>query len=1332
MKNIFLAVFLLCSLCLHAQVAPTPYYFNSVNVDDGLSNNSVNTILQDKRGMLWFGTKDGLNLYNGISCRTFRRENSTLGNNFITALYEAKDGCIWIGTDGGAYIYDPQNEHFSLVADKKENAEKDFTQTVSYIGSAPDGSIWVAYNGLGLYRYDEAKDRMVEVEMKSDGRKLTANVSLIDYGKFASGNAYPGERIWLAYYEENLYYTTLKEKGACQPYTDRQGVQTFRGMEVNCVLLELNNYSYIGTNQGLYAIDHRNNSVRCLIQEYVRTCCMDGAGQLWVGTENGLFILNPITLAVRHILATYIHDRYSLSDNAIYCIYRDHEDGMWIGSYFGGINYYNVQNSVFRKNYPNEQTPSVGKRVREICQGLPGTLWVGTEDRGLFTYETSTGEIQPYQHPQLYHNIHGLCKIGDELWVGTFSGGLSRINLHTRQLKHYERGEGPGRLNANSVFCILHTRSGEILLGTIGGVYRYHEEDDSFEHTSDLMGEFVYYMLEDHLGNIWYATYNKGVYCKDVRNGDLQHFMPEESGEQSIPHHKVTSLFEDSRYRVWIATQGGGCCSYDLRTKQFKRYDTSNGFPSNVVMRIVEDLQGNIWFTTNKGLVCMKAEAFDAQFHGEGLRLFTTTNGLLSDQFNYQSGLVDTDGTIYLGSIDGLVSFKPQDIRRGSVAPPLVVSDFYIFNDRAEIEPKGGALSASIMFTDEVELPVDQNTFSLRASVLSYASPRMNKIRYRLEGYEDEWQTLVGTDLIRYANLRYGNYTLHIKGESHDGLETEERIIQFHIRPPFYLTPWACIIYLLLIFVAGYTLYNYAHGKTLRRHEREMDHLRQESERELYGAKIEFFTNVAHEIRTPLTLIKTPLENVLTSPNVTADMRDDLEVMHLNTERLLDLVNELLDFRKTEAKGFQMHFTECDLAKMLQRIHTRFIPFARQRGLAFTVNCPESLMASVDSEGFTKITSNLLTNAIKYSSSYVNIELKKEEDNAILIVVNDGDIVPLQMREEIFKSFTRYYDENTAQKPGSGVGLTLARSLAELHEGQLRMDDDTSCNRFILSLPLAHKDAEMSTSTAEGDIAELHDAEPIGEHTAYTVLVVEDNQEMQTFVRRQLISQYRVLTASNGQQALEVLQSEIVHLIISDVMMPIMDGLELCKRVKADINYSHIPVILLTAKVGMQATIEGLQQGADAYIEKPFSIEHLRANISNLLKSRESLRTTYRNSPLAQTSTMDITKADEEFLNRLHDVILANMKDSDFSIDQMASELAMSRSSLNRKIKALLDVSPNDYVRIERLKYAAELLQQGRYKINEVCYMAGFNTPSYFAKCFQKQFGVLPNEYVKS
>lgn len=1320
-RNLLLCFFLAISATFWGQSMGSPYYFRNFDIDNGLSDNSVNAILQDHYGMMWFGTKDGLNLYNGISCRSFKKENSMLGNNFITALYEDADGFLWIGTDGGVYVYNPEEELFKFFDKQEESSHEVLTHTIPAITRDAMGRIWISCHEQGLFHYDKHTDKLVKLKMVADGRELTANVSQFWFEQH-NGSV----RLWAALYEENLYYTDNIEKPQFKAYRTTGGEEPFLGLEINSRLEGTHNRCFIGTNHGLIEINHTSETTAKWLDEYIRACCLGEDGKMWVGTEKGVFIVDVNTQAIEHIAASHFEDRFSLSDNAIYAICRDREDGIWLGSYFGGINYYSNQNSIFRKLYPNESTPLLGRRVRELHTTPDGMLWIGTEDRGLFEYNPNDNTICPIKHPDLYHNIHGICLIGNEMWVGTFSGGLSRIDIRTKQVRHYPFGTGPGRLPITHVFTICHTTAGDTFLGTIGGVYMYRAEDDSFELLNDLVGEFVYYIMEDHNANLWFATYSNGVYCYDINTRKLQHLVSEEGNLNSLPYNKVTSLFEDSHGLIWMATQGGGCCSYDPVTRKFCRYGMAEGMPSNVVLRIIEDKQGTLWFTTNRGLVSLVPETKEMHFFG-------TDNGLLTNQFNYQSGTVGADGTIYLGTINGLVCFNPTAFKKGNRTPQLVVSDFYIFNDRAPIAEKGAPLTRSILYSDEVHLAVDENTFSLRAAVLSFQSPEMNEIQYRLDGFEKQWQTLSGTDLIRYANLPYGTYHLHIKGKSHDGQETDERVIDIFIRPPFYLTIWAYILYALLFVGGVYILYTNMHSRTVRKHEKAMDKLRQEKEHELYNAKIEFFTNVAHEIRTPLTLIKSPLENVLASPHVTADMRDDLEVMTLNTDRLLGLVNQLLDFRKTEANGFKMHFQNCNITELLRRTHTRFLPFARQRKLNFTLECPEDIVASIDSEAFTKIVSNLFTNAIKYSENYVHAELHivEADERMVLSVRNDGHIMPLDQREEIFKSFARYNEGNITHATGSGIGLTLARSLAELHGGTLAMDDDPTCNRFVLQLPITQEDTEEAPAKIEKEVVAPQEEPKLGEQSPYTLLVVEDNLEMQDFIRRQLINHYRVLTANNGKQALKVMSENVIHLIVSDVMMPEMDGMELCNKVKNDLNYSHIPIILLTAKVGVQPTIEALQQGADAYIEKPFSTEHLRASIENLLHNREQLRRTYRHSPIAQTNIVAISKADEEFLRKLHKVIMDNMKDSDFTVDQMAVELAMSRSSLNRKIKALLDVSPNDYVRLERLKYAAELLQSGEHKINEVCYMAGFNTPSYFAKCFQKQFGVLPNEFAK-
>lgn len=510
-----------------------------------------------------------------------------------------------------------------------------------------------------------------------------------------------------------------------------------------------------------------------------------------------------------------------------------------------------------------------------------------------------------------------------------------------------------------------------------------------------------------------------------------------------------------------------------------------------------------------------------------------------------------------------------------------------------------------------------------------------------------------------------------------------------------------------------------------------MEQFEREKERELYTAKIDFFTNVAHEIRTPLTLIKCPLGNVQASHSLPDDVKEDLEIMELNTNRLLDLVNQLLDFRKTETKGFQLNFMEQDVAGLLRNTYRRFQPLAHEKELELTIDTPENLNVSVDKEGLTKIISNLLTNAVKYSNSYIHIRLYAEGDWMYLQVSNDGRIVPAEMREEIFKPFIQYKEGVINSVPGTGIGLALARSLAELHGGWLNMDGSLEENTFVLKLPLYHVETIAIESVTTDDALQHSEMAKSESLLGYTLLVVEDSKEIQTFIVKQLSSEYQIFTAENGVEALNVLKEQTVNLVISDVMMPEMDGMELCQHLKSDLETSHIPIVLLTARTTLQSKIEGMKLGADAYIEKPFSVEYLKVCIANLLNNREKLRMSFVNSPFVQTNSMALTKADEAFLKDLKEVVLENMQNPDFNLDDMASLLNMSRSSLNRKIKGVLDMTPNDYIRLERLKKAAQLLKEGNSKINEVCYTIGFNTPSYFAKCFQKQFGVLPKEFIK-
>lgn len=1317
---------------LHAQSDARRHYFKSLDIQNGLSQNTVNAILQDNQGFMWLATKDGLNRYDGLNFRTFKKENSALGNNFITALYEDIDHNIWVGTDAGVYIYHPCTEsfeHFHLASDKGTCIER----AVTSIGSDDEGSIWISSDFQGLFHYDLKRKELKNYLCREAGKEGLANVTQFWFD--ADGTC------WFSLYGDNLY-TSDDHFETLVPFCTNDGEQPYNDDIVNRIVSGPSDCLYVGSAKGgLKEVDRKTHEVRDILLNdehgepvYVRGIASYSEEELWVGAESGLFIYNRTTGHTDH-LTSVTGDDYSLSDNAIYALYKDQEEGMWIGSYFGGVNYCPKQYTYFEKYYSKGDSDGMGRRVREFCEGPDGTIWIGTEDKGLFNLNPATGKLTPFAHPLIYHNVHGLCLDGNDLWVGTFSAGLNRINLKTKSVKAYRKNSGEHALGSNDIFAVYRTTAGDLWIGTTFGLYYYNRETDNFTHEPELGGKFVYDIYEGSDNKMWLATYADGVYCFDPKKKQWNHYVYEEDNPYSLPYDKVLSIFEDSRKRIWFTTQGRGFCRFSPERSAFIRYDASDGFPSNVVHQIVEDDDRLLWLTTNKGLVRFNPDTNEK-------KVYTTANGLLSDQFNYRSGYKDRSGKIYLGCINGFVSFQPSTFVDNMFVPPVVITDFLLFNKTVKVNEKDSPLKESISFADKIELRADQNSFTFRIAALSYQSPQMNKLIYKLEGFDKEWYT-VQTPVINYSNLPYGTYTFMVKGSNSDGWWNDKpTLLQIRISPPFYLSVWAYIIYALLFIALIVGTFLYYRFRNIRKHRREMEKFEQEKERELYTAKIDFFTNVAHEIRTPLTLIKSPLENVLREKELQEDVREDLLIMDQNANRLLDLTNQLLDFRKTESEGFKLSFVECNVSELVRKIYTRFTPLARQKRLAFSLELPETeITAAVDKEGLTKIISNLFTNAIKYSDTYIRVRLMPEGDTFFCIrVSNDGKVVPLEMRDNIFKAFVQYKDGGQTTVAGTGIGLALARSLAELHHGTLCMDESMECNCFVLSLPIscgevlsfaAKADEPVTASTQEEQEDGGDDKTEDNPKNKLTLLVVEDDADMRTFITRQLSPTYQILTAGNGQEALEILDDNYVNLIISDVMMPLIDGLELCDRLKSDLAYSHIPIILLTAKTNLQAKIAGLQSGADAYIEKPFSVEYLKVSISSLLKNRDKLRVAFAHSPFVSTGSVAMTKADEAFLKTLNEVVLSNMQDSDFNLDDMASLLNMSRSSLNRKIKGILDMTPNDYIRLERLKKAAQLLREGECKVNEVCYMVGFNTPSYFTKCFQKQFGALPKDFAK-
>ncbi|AMR30801.1 hypothetical protein A0256_04865 [Mucilaginibacter sp. PAMC 26640] len=1296
------------------------YYFKHYQVEQGLSNNTVYTGTQDKNGFMWFGTKDGLNRFDGYSFKTFRHDATdpkTISNNMVHCLSLDIDGSLWIGTDQGVDHYDPITETFAHLKIGGYDGVRCIVQD-SF------NNCWFI-TGPALMKYDKKT------------KKIT------NYRPFQSFEAtsivFNNGDLWLS--------TTAGElkrlNRSSRTFTSYNMFGHSRRVASNYIEKIFgagNNKIFVGTtNQGFKEFDCISGNYRDMLiynsnktEIFVRDFVKYNDNEYWVATESGLFIYNVSEGTFTNVKKHY-NDPYSLSDNAIYALYKDREGGVWAGTYFGGVNYYPKQHSLFTKYYPGEKNTLKGNVVREICKDTFGNLWLGTEDNGLNKLSPDKSTWTHY-YPGASNgisnsNIHGLLADGKYLYIGTFERGLNVFNIKTGKVKRvFIAGAAKNSLKSNFIICFLKTRAGVILVATTHGLYRFNLDKQDFTLMDKLPNyDFVYAMIEDHNGKIWLGTVRDGIYCYDIKNNSCTKLTDTYKVKDALKISVINGIFEDSDHNLWFATDGLGLWRYNTNAHTFAYYDSNNGLPSNYIFKMLEDDDKNLWISTTGGLVSLN-------LNNNAIKVYTKANGLLSDQFNYNSAFKDTDGTMYFGCVRGLISFNPSHFTRNDFVAPVYITGFQVHNREISVNGKDSLLKQSVIFTKNVRLNYDQSSFSIDFASLSYPAPEMTQYKYMMKGLDKAWINLKTNRKVYFTQLAPGRYTFIVKAANNNGAWTaKETTIEIDISPPFWKSIWAYFLYTILVVFTAYYLFKRYHKNIRQNNERLIQLLENDKEKELYNAKIEFFTNVAHEIRTPLTLIKGPMEKVIKKAHQVPEIFGNLKIMERNTDRLLDLTNQLLDFRKTESSGFSLNFVKTDITEILANTYLQFKTMAEQKNIFYELKQPETpLYAYVDLEAFTKIISNLINNAIKYATSIVKVELAEEQKNDEsfkLIIKNDGYLIPYELRERIFEPFFRM--KESEKQTGTGIGLSLSRSLTELHKGSLLLNDSAdNFNTFELILPI-HQEKEFDLQSKPNDY-EHHGVVNHNDNFDFMkpiILLVDDNPEILDFVANELTEKYSVIKAFNGQEALDMIDIENIQLIISDVMMPVIDGFELCKRVKTNFDHSHIPIILLTAKNTLQSKIEGLEVGADAYIEKPFSPEHLQVQIANLLINRNKIKDYFASSPLAHIKTMAYSKPDESFLDKLNAVIYKNIQDVDLDVEHIANLMNMSKPTLYRKVKAISNLTINELINITRLKAAAKLLEEGDYKIYEVANMVGYSSQSHLGRNFLKQFGTTPTEY---
>lgn len=1303
----YLALFVILFCTFNSFAAQ--YRFTHLSIDDGLSHNDITAIAQDKNGFMWFATRDGLNRYDGKKIKTYKHSTNDpalFDVNFIKSLSIDQDGILWIGSKGISY-YKPEND--SLVYFDKKTKDGEYPEN-SIISIQVDSRGWVYFleKDKGVYCYKTNTEELVFYPFL---KKLSITAMWI--GK--------DNKIWLGVDQGNLIYLEHENRIFHEIKIE--------GLNLPCDQLQCitgtAHFLYLGFQySGVIRYDFENNSFSPIILEqaaetgiFVHDILIDNH-MLWIGTERGLYIHDEISKQNNHITQDYF-DIYSLSDNAIYKLFKDRDNGFWLGTYFGGANYLSLSQSKFVEvYYPLVGKYSLnGKVIREICQDEKERLWIGTEDAGLNCFDPKTKKAEYFSvlNRPSYQNTHGLAIVENKLFIGNFAKGLSILDLKNFELSHHYISEDKYNVQ-NSIYSICYDSQKRIWIGTRNGVYLYSIETKSFERL-DILGDiFAHNIYEDSKGNIWISTLGQSAICYKPNN-NITKYNEVFIDELGNSIDKVLNTFEDSKGRIWFATSNNGVIVFDPSKNSYIKYDINSGLPDNVAYKIVEDFFGNIWFGTNKGLVCMNTEK-------QKIQVFTKNDGLPGNQFNYNSAFCDQKGKLYFGTIAGLIVIDPAAIPEDTSFPPVLFTGLQIHNKEVKIGDNS-PLKQSITYTKNIVLSHKQNSIGFDIAVLRYSASQKNSCWVKLDGLEDKW-TYLGNDLrVSYSNLLPGKYTLRVKSSNSLGNWSETNSIEIKILPPWWKTSAMYMAYILLLLVILVSMYLLIVKRIEKRQNAVVQKMQRDQERETYRAKIDFFTSIAHEIKNPLSLIKAPLEYILKNKQFDSETKESLDTIMKNTDRLLSLAYQLLDFRRIENDRIALKIENSNIRDIIMLTYDRFKIVAEQQQIDFSISfCKDILEAEIDVENFTKIISNLFNNALKYTESYIRCELKIFDKSKFQIIVeNDGNLIDPAMNEKIFEPFIQLVAKDSLNT-GRGLGLFLARSLTEMHGGTLIYDlSHIDCNRFILTLPFIHVGL---LENKKEDLEIEH-----GNNVKKNILLVEDNLEILDFMSKKLIKTYNVLKATNGLEAIKQLKDNDIDVIVSDIMMPKMDGFELLEIIKSQIDYSHIPVILLTAKTNLQSKIDGLELGADAYIEKPFSLEFVLAQIQNLLKNRQAIKESFTKRPLTKAKIVALTKSDELFLQKMNSIIEENISNMQFGVDLLSEKLNMSSSSLYRKIKGLSDLSPNDYIRLQRLKSAAILLEEGNSRINEIASITGFASASYFSKCFQQYFDMLPKDFAK-
>ncbi|MCS3799687.1 two-component regulator propeller domain-containing protein [Niastella sp. OAS944] len=1340
-KLVVLPVCIFFVVLLQAQQS-IPYHFAHLDFNQGLSNNQINCIFKGTKGFMWFGTMSGLNRFDGYTIRSFRhsiQDTTSLIDDYISKIVAGPFNQLWIETRLGFNIYDPATEKFDRAAPKYLQKLGMPGYDLTDIVPLDKGFLFV-YRDQGIFYFEENKPVIPVINNTSREVNVIADVKADSNSNFwvvyCNGlmEQYDG-RSKKAISRSNL--VQIKQgvnKHLYQLYIDSQNELWVYGSGIVNGVYRFNPAGYslqqIANNEGLAILS--SNTIESIVQ--------DNKGLMWIATDHGgINLLDKNTMKVQ-VLLNDAANSGSLAQNSLTDLYKDDLGIIWVGTFKQGINYYHesiIQFPIYRHDVTNNATLPYND-VNRFVEDAKGNLWIGTNGGGLIYFNRANNTFKQYRHNPASDNslandviVSLFIDHANVLWIGTYFGGLDSYD--GRSFTHHRHNEKDSNSIAdNRVWEIYEDHNKNLWVGTLGyGMEKYDRAGNRFIHFKPMAPnsvhmDYIAAIEEDKQGNLWVGT-SYGIDVRDKNTGVFNQLLGRET---KLSNDNVISICNDSRGYTWVGTRDG-LNIYNPQTKTFQVFRKEEGLPDNTILNIVEDNAHDLWISTPNGI--SRVSCFGTLKTGICINCvnYDRLDGLQGKEFNENAALKTRNGEIVFGGPNGFNLFNPANLKFRTPAPRVVLTGLQVFNQHIAPGDKLNSqviLQKAIAETEDIRLRYDENIFSIEFAALGYTNSQKIKYAYRLGGFNKNWLITDGsTRKVTYTNLDPGTYTFYVKASNDQGVWNEQPLaVKIIVMAPFWRTPLAYFIYVL----AGLAILFFARRVVIQQAKMRFA---LEQARELDLMKTRFFTNVSHEFRTPLSLILTPLERMIAAAEEPA-RRSQYQLIHRNARRLLNLVNQLLDFRRMEVNELKLHATDGDIVQFIEEAAGSFTDIAEKKQIKFSYSATlKSLYAHFDHDKLERIIFNLLSNAFKFTGEKGQVAVEvgtttSEAGTALEIKIRDTGIgIPYNRHDKIFERFFQHDLPGTMVNQGSGIGLAITREFISLMEGVIVVESEEGRGSvFTVILPVT----KAVPCIVQPAIQEVAAITPVTTgKKEHTILLVEDNEDFLFYLKENLREYYNIVDAVNGKEGWQKTLSAHPDIIVSDISMPVMNGIELCEKIKQDPRTKHIPVVLLTALTCEEQQLRGLETGAADYITKPFNFEILVSKIKNLLRQQQSLKQAFTKQVAVKTTDIKVEDPNQRFVQEALAIVERNISNADFSVEELSRALLLSRAAVYKRLFVLTGKTPIEFIRQLRLQRAAQLLEKSNMTVAEVAYETGFNNPKYFSKYFKAEYGKLPSAF---